>query len=675
MAGGEFGPYRLDSLLGRGGMGEVWRAYDTDQHRVVAIKLLLESLSADAAYRTRFEREARTAANLHEQHVIPIHRYGEIEGRLFIDMRLIVGEDLGKVLDREGALPVHRAVAVVSQVAAALDAAHAVGLVHRDVKPANVLLATTPEGAPDSVYLADFGIAALVDAEARLTLTGAAVGTPSYMAPERFTVGRVDHRADVYALGCLLHEMLTGEKPFLGDDVVALLHQHATQPPPRPTDVRPELPAAFDVVVAAALAKDPDERFPSAGALAAAARRATTAKEPAPPPRPAPRPTTSATTVTGPALPTDDVTPVRRDPAPGRHRGMLAIGVAILVVVALVVTYAVTLRRPVSPAASAELGRIDSEMYGSDVVVAQLNGAPVLVAGTGDRAVEVWDAATRTSIGRTPKAAGSVQSLAVAELDGQPVVVSGGEQTLQVWDLASRQPVGAPIAATDRPITAVATARLDGRAVILAGDQGGSITVWDLATHERVGRPMTGYNIVSNILSTQLDGRTVVIAAGSGATVRAWDLTTRQEIGRTFSGPITDVYAVALTELDGRPVLVASSSSALWVWDLGTGAPIGAPLTGTPARSSRSRRRRWTASRSSPPPGRTGRSASGTSPRGRSSGSPSPGTRARSTRSPSRSWRAGRCSSPAVRTTRFASGTPPSRARPGRRPGLHWYGH
>ncbi len=190
MIDGQFGPYRLDGLIGRGGMGEVHRAFDTVHQRVVAIKLLLESLSADPEYRARFEREARIAASLREQHIIPIHRFGEIDGRLFLDMRLVDGEDLGKVLAREGALEPRRAVGIVSQLAAALDAAHQANLIHRDIKPANVLLADHAPGVADSVYLVDFGIARDSTASTSLTVTGAAVGTPDYMAPERFTAGR-----------------------------------------------------------------------------------------------------------------------------------------------------------------------------------------------------------------------------------------------------------------------------------------------------------------------------------------------------------------------------------------------------------------------------------------------------------------------------------------------------
>jgi serine/threonine protein kinase len=207
------------------------------------------------------------AARLREPHVIPIHDFGEIDGRLFIDMRLVDGSDIGKVLE-DGPMDPQRAVYLISQVADALDAAHDDGLVHRDVKPTNVLL--TPS---DFVYVVDFGIARSIGtAGTSLTMTGAAVGTLDYMAPERFTMSGIDRRTDVYSLTCLLHECLTAKRPFKGRDLPSLMYAHLSTEPPRPGDLVDGLPPALDDVIARGMAKRPEDRFPTAGALAAAAR-------------------------------------------------------------------------------------------------------------------------------------------------------------------------------------------------------------------------------------------------------------------------------------------------------------------------------------------------------------------------------------------------------------------
>ncbi|TDV40942.1 serine/threonine-protein kinase [Actinophytocola oryzae] len=277
----EFGRYRIDELIARGGMGEVYRAYDKEHDRVVAVKLLADHFAQDDDFRRRFTREARAAARLREPHVIPIHAYGEIDGHLYLDMRLVDGEDLSNRLAGSGPPRPAAAVDIIGQVAGALDAAHAEGLVHRDVKPSNVLL-----DAGGFAYLIDFGIARTPAANADITGTGMPVGTVAYMAPERFTSEPTDHRVDVYSLACLLFECLTGTAPFAGGNALALMHAHVNQDPPRVTASRPDLPPAFDVVVATGMAKDPARRFPTAGALAAAARDALTHR---PPTVPAPR--------------------------------------------------------------------------------------------------------------------------------------------------------------------------------------------------------------------------------------------------------------------------------------------------------------------------------------------------------------------------------------------------
>ncbi|OBA78582.1 hypothetical protein A9W99_23185 [Mycobacterium sp. 1164966.3] len=262
-----FGHYVLTRLLGRGGFGEVYAAVDTKKNRTVALKLLPPSYSGNPVFRARLFREASTAGRLNEPHVVPIHDYGEINGQLYIDMRLIPGSDLRAVLDDNGALGPARAVSIVAQIASALDAAHAEQIIHRDVKPANVLLAPG-----DFACLVDFGLANAAS-DAKLTTAGNTIGTFAYMAPERLAGGDVDHRADIYALACVLYECLTGVSPYPIGDVAALIAAHLVSPIPRPSQDRASIPAGFDEVVAKGMAKDPDDRYPSAGELATAADR------------------------------------------------------------------------------------------------------------------------------------------------------------------------------------------------------------------------------------------------------------------------------------------------------------------------------------------------------------------------------------------------------------------
>jgi serine/threonine-protein kinase len=263
-----FGKYRLNRLLGQGGMGEVYEAHDTTKDRTVALKILPEELSRDDGFRTRFQRESRAAAMLEEPHVIPIHDWGEIDGNLYIDMRLVRGEDLHELLQR-GPLEPERAVGIIRQIAAALEAAHAQGLIHRDVKPQNILITA----AEDFAYLIDFGIAEN-RGDTRLTVAGSAIGSFAYMAPERFEDRPTTPAVDTYSLAGVLYEALTGQPPFKVGSMEQVIAAHLSSPPPQPSAVNPRLPAGFDEVIARGMAKDPDDRYGSPGALGRAAQRA-----------------------------------------------------------------------------------------------------------------------------------------------------------------------------------------------------------------------------------------------------------------------------------------------------------------------------------------------------------------------------------------------------------------
>ncbi|HZC92605.1 MAG TPA: protein kinase [Mycobacterium sp.] len=273
-AGSQFGPYRLLRLLGSGGMGEVYEAEDTRKRRVVALKLISGQFSGDPMFRARMQREADAAGRLTEPHVVPIHDYGEIDGQLYLDMRLIDGTDLSTMLRRTGPMSPPRAVAIVRQIAAALDAAHSAGVTHRDVKPENVLVTHD-----DFAYLVDFGIARAAT-DPGLTQTGTAMGSYKYMAPERFTGDEVTYRSDVYALACVLNECLTGSPPYQTDSIERMIAAHLMEPPPRPSELRPgRVPPALDDVIAKGMAKRPEERYRSAGELANSALDALTASE------------------------------------------------------------------------------------------------------------------------------------------------------------------------------------------------------------------------------------------------------------------------------------------------------------------------------------------------------------------------------------------------------------
>ena len=329
-------------------MGQVYRAYDASTDRVVALKVLPPNLAEDQGFQERFRREARIAASLNDPHVVPIHSYGEIDGQLYVDMRLIEGRDLQEYMaENGGRLSPERAVAVIEQVAAALDSAHEVGLIHRDVKPKNILVTT----ARDFVYLIDFGIARNLT-DTSLTQTGHTMGTVAYMAPERFR-GTTDHRADVYSLACVLHECLTGKRPFAGDSLEEQLNAHLNIRPPEPSITTPGVPRALDAVVARGMAKDVEYRYQSVMELAEAARAALD-----------PAATGPQQPVTWPSVPLAESPPVPSTPGPqpaytpATQSKRLLIGIvgasalALIAVAALVIALVTKSDHPANDAAS-----------------------------------------------------------------------------------------------------------------------------------------------------------------------------------------------------------------------------------------------------------------------------------------------------------------------------------
>ncbi len=329
--GSRIGGYAIQSVLGRGGMSVVYLAEDTRLDRRIALKVMADELAGNESFRTRFIREAHMAANIEHPNIVPLYDAGEIDGVLYLAMRVIRGTDLRRVIDDEGTLEPARTMAIMRQVASALDAAHRAGLVHRDVKPGNILLAT--DGDEEHAYLSDFGLTKQASSDSGLTKTGTFLGTVDYVAPEQIRGHEVDGRTDQYSLGCVLYECLTGSVPFVKDQDVATLFAHVEDEPPRVSTMRPELPEAVSDVVARAMAKQRDARFDTCQAFVQAAR--TALREPArPPPAPTVVAAGAAAISVPPAPPGPDRAPPEPTPPRGSRRWLLIAAIVAAVAIA-----------------------------------------------------------------------------------------------------------------------------------------------------------------------------------------------------------------------------------------------------------------------------------------------------------------------------------------------------
>ncbi|WP_037615583.1 serine/threonine-protein kinase [Streptomyces aureus] len=273
LIGRQIAGYRIEREIGRGGMAVVYQAKDLRLDRTVALKLLAPELARNDTFRGRFTHESRVAAAIDHPHIVPVFEAGETDGVLYIAMRYVAGRDLRHLLDREGPLPVTVAARIGIQVASALDAAHDHGLVHRDVKPGNILVAQgTDSDHPEHVYLTDFGLTKKSLSLTGFTSVGQFVGTLDYVAPEQISGKPTDGRCDVYSLACVVYEAMAGRPPFQREDDMALLWAHQYDQPPALTSVRPDIPEAVDAVLAKALSKSPDDRYDSCLAFVSALR-------------------------------------------------------------------------------------------------------------------------------------------------------------------------------------------------------------------------------------------------------------------------------------------------------------------------------------------------------------------------------------------------------------------
>jgi hypothetical protein len=338
--GDEFAGYRIERRLGRGGMGVLYLAVEPGLERHVALKLIAPEAAADEVFTRRFAEESRVAASIEHPNVVPIYAAGR-EGEVpFIAMRYVSGADLAQRLAREGRLEPRAAVELIAQIGNGLDAIHAAGLVHRDVKPANVLLSGGDRA--EHAYITDFGVARNVSTESGLTQTGRFVGTLDYVAPEQISGGAVDARADVYALGCLLFKLLTGEVPFPKESEAARLFAHLNDPPPAPSLYVPAVSMALDDVAIRAMSKGPEDRYPSAGDLGRAAQAALRGEQPALPERTVA--TGAAATRTTETIAVEDTAgpTAVAEPKPTSGRRRLMLGGVVLVLIAVVAAVALS---------------------------------------------------------------------------------------------------------------------------------------------------------------------------------------------------------------------------------------------------------------------------------------------------------------------------------------------
>jgi predicted Ser/Thr protein kinase len=529
--GTPFGRYRLIDLLGRGGMGEVWKAFDTATERIVAVKVLSPQVANDPVFEQRFRREAHAAARLNDPHVVPIHNYGEIEGRLYVDMRLIDGRDLEEML-ADGPLPPERAVKIVEQIASALNSAHRVGLVHRDVKPSNILVAED-----DFAYLIDFGIARGTG-ETGLTATGNVIGTWPYMAPERFTTGLTDARSDIYALACVFYQTLTSSRPFPGDSVEQQIAGHLTAPPPRPSIAQPGMSPELDVVIATGMAKEPGERYGTTTDLARAARSALTAAGAgvAAPPDPAmhsaptqARPADAAWAATQAAsgekwAPTQ-ARPAERAPHPPAHdrlpwfrRTAIVVPIAVVVIMAAVVTILYTVMGndagTGTPAASTGFNGTYAVRFDSPTTP---SGQPYEGAAGGDETWVVKSACGDTGcMASATKVNGTVSAAATLVLDQisgrwESVTATSGvcqDAPTEYWESMSLLPRPDGSLAGDFMARSTTTcARNQQVTFTRTGDPQAGVAVADPATQPaRTGTPARGLHGRYREIDTYVDG-------------------------------------------------------------------------------------------------------------------------------------------------------------------------
>jgi len=599
--------YRLEQQVGAGGMAVVFRAQDERLHRPVALKVLAPELAADEAFRHRFIRESRAAAAVDDPHIIPVFEAGEADGVLFIAMRFVPGGDVRTLLHQEGPLPPRRAMAIISPVASALDAAHAAGLVHRDVKPANILV-DRRAGRPDHVYLSDFGLSKGMLSPHSLTGSAHFLGTPAYSAPEQIEGRALDGRADQYALACTVFELLTGLPPFPRDQGTAVIWAQMSAPPPALTSRRPDLPPAADDVLARALAKAAGDRYASCREFADALHGAFgLAPYDADPDRvpPAVQPPTviagmrgvggnsvtsgnsnepdaaAGTLTAGPAVsgpgPDAGARGTHRARGPRRPR-LLALSAGALLVAAGVAVTALLVNSPGHGTVSAQKALGNGNRYVSAVAFSPAR--TVLAAGGENGRTSLWNAATGDRIAAltNPASTKEIVSAVAFSPDGKVLAASSPDGSIYLWDVASRHLI--------TTLTDLDTGRLGVNAVtfspdgktLAAGDSNGRTYLWNPASGHLIAtltNSGTGQDGVCAVAFSP-DGKTLAATDNDGG-IYLWDVDSRRQFG-ALTDPGSQYYGsekVAFSP-DGKTLAASSTDGSIYLWDVTSGRRIAA---------------------------------------------------------------------------------------------------
>ena len=629
-AGSLLAGYRLEAQVGEGGMAVVFRARDEGLGRLVALKILAPALASDSAFRSRFIAESRAAAAVDDPYIIPVYEADEADGVLFIAMRFVQGGDLRQVLEREGALPPDRVVGFISPVASALDAAHRAGLVHRDVKPANILV-DAREDRPDHVYLSDFGVSKAMSSVG-LTGTGMFVGSPDYSAPEQIQGRAVDGRTDQYALGCVTYQLLAGALPFQGDQDMSVLLAHLSAPPPSLVSRMPNLPGAVDQVLARAMAKAPEKRYASCLDFADALREALglTPHDP-------------QSSATAPAVPQPATSPHEIPPRRGfvdrpstitarirrRRLPVLVLACAILAaagVIPFVLTSPAKSPGPAhspSPANSphpthapsysragidlpspyagnsvsslafspsgatlaiadiyiclwdiAATGCTTASVFTDENSVAFSPDGKTLAAGAVTGRIYLWNVVTgKPAATLTDPSSKGVESVAFSP-DGKTLATGDFNGHTYLWNVATGTPAATLTDPSSKGVESVAFSP-DGK-TLAAGDFNGSTDLWNVATGKLAATPTDSRSQGVASVAFSPDGKTLAAGDFNGST-DLWNLATGKLAATLIDPGSRGVASVAFSP-DGKTLAAGDGNGSTDLWNLATGK-LAATLT------------------------------------------------------------------------------------------------